>query len=144
MSLWVEKHISLQKNCQACAGHLLRDIKGILGQAWYVLSPRSTTPIPSQALLHAGLHCGYHHLCCLPLVSWQEAVQAELIFGHSAWGLKKEGGCGAAKDAPWWFREPLHNTFLMSAPPEGCWNVSEPSGEKWSVARSSWTLTAAI
>jgi len=57
---------------------------------------------------------------------------------------EEEGGCGVARDAPWCFREPLHNTFLMSAPPEGCWNVSKPSGEKWSVAGSSWTRTAAI
>lgn len=76
-----------------------------------------------------------------------EATRAALPwFGRLARGVEEEeeGGCGEVRDAPWCFREPLHNTFLMSAPPEGCWNVSEPSGEKWSVAESSWTLTAAI
>lgn len=81
----------------------------------------------------------------LPPIGNLAEEPALFVFGLSARGLKKEeGGCGGAKDAPWWFREPLHNTFLMSAPPKGFWNVSEPSGEKWSVAGSSWTLTAAI
>lgn len=26
---------------------------------------------PLRALMHAGLRRGHHHLCCLPLVSWQ-------------------------------------------------------------------------
>lgn len=32
---------------------------------------------PPQALLHVGLRCGHHHLCCLPLVSWQTRLHKQ-------------------------------------------------------------------
>lgn len=142
--LWVEE--SLPDFCWSSAEGqwelLLGDISGIPGQAWHVLSPG---PPPGPAACWSML---WTLPSVLPPVGKlaNEAAQAALPwFGRSARGLEKEeGGCGAARDAPWCFREPLHNTFLMSAPPEGCWNVSEPSGKKWSVAGSSWTLTAAI
>lgn len=62
----------LSRACQTSAGHLLMATESpSWGYQWHPRPGKACALSRAPSRLHAGLRCRLHHLCCLPLVSWQ-------------------------------------------------------------------------
>lgn len=119
---------------------------GELGERWRwpTLQPDSHLPSPIGPLASDTEQAGdlsqeCLHGVCKRVVLWLRWEPLESLF--RAGGPGEEGGCLWGRGREW-----AHSKAASSGcgPLEGLWNVLEPSGEKWSVAESSWTLWAPI
>lgn len=104
MPMWVKKDhttltalsLSWAEMADFCWSSVLGDISGILGQAWYVLSPRPPYSTPGPAACWPTLRTPPSVLPPVVKLANEAAQVALPWFGRSARGLKKEGGdCGA-------------------------------------------------